>query len=267
MKRILVTGATGFIGKHVTALMDEQSEKDLDFIAWDRLSMGDLLQDSNRQFELEKLAPHVVLHLAWSTTANDHYHEGSSHAVWTEESLKFMNECLRRKIWFIATGSAVDAKDDKTSATPYACAKRELRSVVEASQELGNVTLLRPQYIVSIEDERPRVVREYLRSRSKETFELSNPSVELDFIHVSDVASGIKVVIDNGVMGTVDLGSGSLHKVSELISAVEISRSGRSINTVPINPSSRTSATRSEALIGLGWTPIHTHKLFGEVAT
>jgi len=267
VQRILVTGATGFIGKHVTALMDQQSEKDLDFTAWDRLSMGDLLQDSNRQFELEKLAPHVVLHLAWSTTANDRYDEGSAHAVWTEESLKFMNECLRRKIWFVATGSAVDAKDDKTNATPYARAKRELRSVVEASQDLGNVTLLRPQYIVSIEDERPRVVREYLRSKSKETFELSNPSVELDFIHVSDVASGIKVVIDNGATGTVDIGSGSLHKVSELISAVEISRSGRAIDTDPIKRSPRTSTARAEALRGLGWTPIHTHKLFGEVAT
>ena len=228
--------------------------------------MGDLLLQQNREKALSRVRPQAVLHLAWFSTNGDFYQEDPSNAHWGQASSSFLVECLQRGIRFMAIGSAADVQGDPAFDSPYSTAKRHFRLAFEGLRESREVTWLRPQYVVSFEDKRPRVVRAYLQRRPGSSFKLDSPDAELDFIHVADVASGIRLSIENGVTGIVDIGSGSLHSVSELITAAERWALGSAV-TSPHPSRPRPSQNRSAVLAQLGWRPTRTQALFGDTST
>ena len=266
MRNLLITGAGGFIGSHLGTVLAEQPISNYDIVAWDRRSMGDLLLQQNRERVLNTERPQAVLHLAWSSTDSDYYQEDPSNALWGQASSSFLSECLHRGIRFMAIGSAADLPGDPAFDSPYSTAKRRFRMAFEKVQESGEVTWLRPQYIVSFEDERPRVVRAYLQTQPEDTFTMDRPEAELDFIHVVDVASGIRVAVENGVVGVVELGSGSLHSVSELIAAAERWYSDSAV-TSQHSSRPRPSFNGSAVLAQLGWRPARTQALFADTPT
>lgn len=227
--------------------------------------MGSLLNQSDRRAVLDALRPTAVLHLAWSGTQSDNYEQAAENREWATSSISFARECLDSGAWFLAAGSAADTAGDPSFQSPYSAAKRQFRAEAQALQTVGRFTWLRPQYVVSIEDRRPRVVRAYLDRPSGAVLELADPDVELDFIHVGDVASAIAATIENGLTGTVDLGSGSLHSVSELLAAVDRSLDGETASGA--SSPDRPSATRPDRLFDLGWQPLCTRALFGSPIT
>ena len=266
MRRLLVTGASGFLGGHLGALLAEQPIYGYDPVAWDRRSMGDLLLQSNRERALREVRPQAVLHLAWSSTNRDDYEDDPANALWGQASSSFLIECIQRGIRFMAIGSAADLPEDPDFDSPYSSAKRCLRLTFEGLQESSQVTWLRPQYIVSFEDKRPRVVRAYLQRKPGAPFKLDSPDTKLDFVHVADVASGIRLSIENDVTGIVELGSGSLHSVSDLITAAERWTAASVVTSQQlIRP--RPSLTGSALLAQLGWRPTRTQAMFADTPT
>lgn len=232
-----------------------------DLISWDQQEMGDLLVESNRSAVMRRLRPHTVLHLAWASTKIDDYQDNPSNENWGEESSAFMRECTDRGIRFLAMGSAADQPGDQTFDSPYSAAKRRFRLTFEELNESSEVTWLRPQYVVSLEDKRPRVVRAFLEANEASKFRPENPDTVLDFIHVADVCSGIKLAIQNNLTGIVELGSGNLHSVAELITAVDRWSS-------PADSTSKNLTKKrywfegSGVLAQLGWRPSSTQELF-----
>ncbi len=266
MRKLLITGMGGFIGSHLAMILGEQPLSNYEIVSWDKQAMGDLLLKRDRDEALNLLRPHAVLHLAWSSTGTDDYHDDPLNAIWGEESSSFLQECVLRKIRFVAMGSAVDLPEDTLLNSPYSAAKQRFRLAFEVLNESGDALWLRPQYVVSLEDKRPRVVREYFDKRLESSFKIVNPELKLDFIHVADVAAAIRIAIEHGITGVAELGSGSLHSVAELVAAAEewISNSAVTSHNCPPTISA---STESTVFTKHGWRPEHTHALFANSST
>ena len=80
--RLLITGATGFLGNHVMATLGQADSRDLTVIPWDRQKMGDIRNREQRIAVLKEHRPDVVLHLAWSSTKHDNYQEDPDNSSW-----------------------------------------------------------------------------------------------------------------------------------------------------------------------------------------
>jgi nucleoside-diphosphate-sugar epimerase len=260
--RLLITGATGFLGNHVMATLGQADSRDLTVIPWDRQKMGDIRNREQRIAVLKEHRPDVVLHLAWSSTKHDNYQEDPDNSSWGVLGVDLLHECLELGSWYIAAGSAADVTGDPRFDSSYSDAKRYLRSVVEPYALSGQATWLRPQFLVSLADQRPRVVRQYFQRPSGSDFQMKNPDAEFDFVEVRDVAQGIATTIRNGLTGVVDLGSGYLHSVAELVAAVDLVEDTTPKFTTPVTTPVK-SQSGMERLLRAGWGPIHTRELFG----
>ena len=261
--RVLITGATGFLGRHVMATLGEADSDELTVVSWNRQKMGDLRNREQRIAELRKHRPDVVLHLAWSSTEHNNYQEDPENSSWGELGIDLLHECLALGFWYIATGSAADISGDPNYSSPYSEAKRHLRSIVEPYALSGQATWLRPQVVVSLADQRPRVVRQYLQRPPGSDFQINSPEAEFDFVEVRDVAQGIAATIRNGLTGVVDLGSGYLHSVAQLVTAVDSAEDAKP-NLRCLIATQGKSECRMEPLLCIGWEPTHTRKLFRE---
>ena len=261
--RLLITGATGFLGSHVIETLAEADSDEFTVVSWDRKKMGDLRNRERRIAALGKHRPDVVLHLAWSSTEHYKYQEDPENPSWGVLGSDLLHECLELGCWYIVAGSAADITGDPNYSSPYSDAKRHLRSVVEPYALSGQATWLRPQVVVSLADQRPRVVRQYLQRPPGRNFQINSPEAEFDFVEVRDVAQGIAATIRNGLTGVVDLGSGYLHSVAQLVTAVDLAEDPKS-NLTSLIASPGKSECGMEPLLRTGWEPTHTRKLFRE---
>jgi len=262
VKSLLVTGDTGFIGGHLRKLLDREPIDVTSLIYWDRKKMGDLLSDSNRKYWLDLIKPDMVVHLAWNDTGADDYDTDSRNLIWGLKSSMFMDECTIRGIRFIGCGSAVDSINGKSSETYYQIAKMRMRAHFETSVEYSPHAWLRPQYVVSFEEKRPTLVRDYFKEVSENReFVMLNPTQKLDFVHVDDVVSGIRYVMQHDITGVVELGSGFLHEVGDLVASLDRWRRGRTPHeasaTIP-----RESGLAPIQLVKYGWDPKSTKQIF-----
>ncbi len=249
-----MTGSSGSIG---SAFQKGLSNSDLsrwNLILWDRGESGSILESKNRLKVLRDEKPDAVLHFAWAETESEKYDNDPIHSKWAEESSTFMEECENIGAWFIGMGSAIDAVELNPQSSPYATAKKSLRNMFETNTISSNRTLVRPQYVISIDRKHPRVLN-YPISQVREPFAVH------DFIDVRDVASGISAVIHGGLRGLIDIGSGRLHSVSKLISSVN-----HEFHNDPWEVCDLTceaSNVNIDKLTALAWKPVHTAKLFG----
>jgi nucleoside-diphosphate-sugar epimerase len=259
--RLLITGATGFLGKHVMAALGQADAGEFALVAWDRQKMGDIRNRERRITVLKEHRPDVVLHLAWSSTKHDTYQEDPENSSWGVLGADLLHECLKLGSWYIAAGSAADVTGDSGYASPYSDAKRYLRSVVEPYALSGQATWLRPQFVVSLADQRPRVVRQYFQRPPGSDFQIKNPDSGFDFVEVRDVAQGIATTIRNGLTGVVDLGSGYLHSVAQLVAAVDSVEGAKPNLTTPVAAPVKSGCVM-DRLLRAGWKPVHTRELF-----
>lgn len=265
LMRLLVTGSTGFLGKHLMRLLAHYPLASYEVVSWSRETMGDVLLAAHRQAALSKLEPDAVIHLAWSSTLHPGYREDSANAMWGAASIDFMHECAGRGIRFFAIGSAADTPGDPTFNSPYSTAKRAYRLAFSDIRESCEMTWLRPQYVVSLEDQRPSVVRAYLDVRGRADLPLKHPEAELDFVHVGDVVKGIRMAVEHNVTGIVNLGSGYLHSVQELLAAVDRQLEGTTLDPATfLRP--RRSSTATDVLLSLGWRPTNTQAFFADTS-
>jgi len=256
-----VTGSGGFIGRHFAALIHTKSLGGLEFTWWNQERDGSFLSTLDRRSALEQLDPTTVIHLAWASTAASNYQSLPENAEWAVATRDFIDECVQREIWLVGTGSAVDDADASGESTPYMQAKKMLRMYAdELIQGQARLTWLRPQYVVSIVDARPSVIRSFVQAHDPSRFQPRNPGDALDFIEVRDVASGILTVICSEIFGNVYLGSGSLHTVSQLLSAV--SPSGYESTSVAGDYRAISARESPAALQAHGWAPVYTEWLF-----
>lgn len=240
--RILVTGASGFIGREACAEAVRRGHQVLAIVRGHAggglppevaTASGSL--ESVPWQEIGEFMPDAVLHLAWITQPGVYLHSDENERL-LEASREFLGRCLAMGVSHIAVAgtcleyqSAAEPLDEETSALadpfPYVRAKRQLWNwlKVETAGGLTAASWLRIFYPYGPgEHERrlPTLIMRQLATGQK--IQLRTPDSVKDYVYVTDLASAICEVLEHRLAGPVNLGSGAGIRIHDL--ALKIAR-------------------------------------------
>ncbi len=236
MKRILVTGATGFVGRHVLGRLVARgfevhvlSRRPVDS-PQAQSHVGDLMEGDATAAIVRRIAPTHLLHLAWETHPGEYWT--------TRRNLDWVAASLTLYRAFVAAGgtrivcagtcaeydwnhSLLDeAQTPCAPATLYGLAKRNLHALLAAAAELDGISLAwgRVFFPYGPGEKRGRLVSDVttalLGGRPAET--TAGDQVR-DFVYVVDVAEAFAALSDGSFRGAVNIASGVARPVSEVI--------------------------------------------------
>ncbi|MCR5294454.1 MAG: NAD(P)-dependent oxidoreductase [Lachnospiraceae bacterium] len=224
--KILVTGADGYIGRHVTA---ELLRRDCEVIASDlhtdgidpraRIAEADIFSEDPGLFE--KLgSPDVLIHLAWRN-GFDHYNR--SHVDDLPKHYRFLTSMMDQGLRQLVVMStmhevgyyegAIDENTPTKPLTPYGISKNALRELTQI-YAAGRGTLLqwlRGFYLIG-DDERnnsvfSRMVK--LEAEGAEVLPFTTGSNKFDFITVDELAAQIvSTALQTEICGIINVCSG-----------------------------------------------------------
>lgn len=213
--RILVTGATGFVGKHLVAglqntthtlivlVRDEAKFQSLpgknDSIAV--ISTG----ESNWKTLVKEADPEMVIHLAAFLSSGDNETAIESlvnaNLLFSTHLLDALRETAVK--YFINTGTFAEYLNNDGILKPaylYAATKSAFRSILSYYQSILNFRTINviPYTIYGDLSVQKKVIDHIYESTWSDTPLLMSPGEQvLDFIHIEDVVSFYQTVIDN----------------------------------------------------------------------
>ena len=240
-RRLLITGATGFIGSHVAA----QAAKGEWDVHTDRV---DLLDPAQSAGLMARLRPTHLIHLAWFVEPSL-YWWSPENLRWVEASAHLLRAFAQHGgERFVGVGTSAEydwnsgvLREGTTPlepATLYGASKKKLaeqaRAICEASGVSGAWARL---FLVYGQGEPASrfVPKAILSGLTGNTIRCLDP-VERDFIDVRDVAGSLLALAGSSVEGAVNVGTGkatSLLQVAQLVGAnVELVPAGTEVPLV-----------------------------------
>jgi len=240
---IIVTGACGFLGRHVVRLLAGDGRA---VIAVDRVAPVDSLPDGVR-FHLSPLedpktllpddvddrADIILIHLAWNMARGADFAPQSDQISLLAGLLDYWKDKGVRKV--IAMGSAEEygRRSGKIHEydppmeplSPYGWAKRSAWMMASSWSRRNNIPLiwLRP-FIIYGSGQRGDMMLPYAISQAKagKKAEFTDGLQERDFVHVTDVARAIQLAVSASITGphALNIGTGNPVKVRDVIMAI-----------------------------------------------
>lgn len=238
-KRVLVTGANGYVGRHVVkvlldmghnVLVADFSFNDVDTRA-QRVTVPIFCGEENIYELLEK--PDICIHLAWR---NGFMHNADSHILDLPEHYTFIKNMINGGLPHLSVmgtmhevGYWEGAIDEKTPTNPtsfYGISKNALREITMTLTKEKNVTLqwLRAYYIMGDDLKNNSIFSKLIKAESENqtTFPLNSGKNKYDFITVDELARQIATTsIQTEVVGTINCCTGNPvslgNKVEEFI--------------------------------------------------
>ncbi|MFA6217315.1 MAG: NAD(P)-dependent oxidoreductase [Candidatus Omnitrophota bacterium] len=241
MKKILVTGSQGFIGRHLlplliekgyevhaVSLLNDQSPKNE--IVWHQ---ADLLNTSDIEALMQKVKPTHLLHLAWYTE-HKKYWTAQENYDWVQASL-FLARTFQKYggIRVVAAGTCAEydwTKEccDETAtplapATVYGRCKNEFRRKLEEFSLETHLSWAwgRIFFVYGPGEHPARLVPSVICSllQGKEVA-CSSGSQKRDFLYVEDVAGAFVSILESTIEGAVNIGSGEAVSIKDIIGLI-----------------------------------------------
>ena len=222
MKKILVTGAFGFIGLH---LLNELNNYDLEVFTFSRSKKkllnhfsGNFLNHETVDNVIYKIKPDILIHLAWETTPQKFY-EDEINIRWEEASINLIKKFYAyggKKFIFSGTCEEYGIKknvnyiDEFKLCNPislYGKSKHKVSCFLD-KQFKKNSVILRNFFVCGPGENKNKLLSSIIdNAKRRNIIKLNRPFDLIDFIDVRDVAKIIAKFVVNNDHGIYNLGS------------------------------------------------------------
>jgi nucleoside-diphosphate-sugar epimerase len=238
MKKVLLTGATGFIGRHcppqlltqgyeVHAIYSRIAGEAHPNVHWHK---ADLLVPMQITRLIDSIRPTHLLHLAWYAIPGKFW-TSSENFRWVQASLTLLQEFARRDGQRVVMAGSCAEYDWKygycsEQVTPlfpssiYGICKHSLQAMLEAySVQFGLSSAWGRIFFLYGTHEHPsRLVSSVIRSLLQEEPAPCTHGEQIrDFLHVYDVADAFVALLESDVSGPVNIASGCPVAVKKIV--------------------------------------------------
>ncbi len=226
MKKVLVTGAGGYIGRHVAAALSDlgyavTAVDARPFEADSRVKtyVCNIFSDASELYE-KFGKPDILVHMAWR---DGFVHQSPAHLEDLPAHYRFLKSMVEagcRKVGVMGSmheiGYYEGAIDENTPTNPsslYGVSKNALRQLMEALQRTTPFTLfwLRGFYICGDDTNNCSIFSKLLQKAElgEEQFPFTTGTSQYDFIEIGDLALQIALVVtQDRVTGTINCCTG-----------------------------------------------------------
>lgn len=241
MKKVLLTGATGFIGSHciapllardfeIHAVTSKPDASPVPSVTWHHANLLDLATPGTL---VEKIQPTHLLHLAWYVVPGKVI-ASPLNFDWVVSSLELFRQFARiGGQRAVVSGSSYEydwnygyCSERLTPVVPntaYGSCKRALHELLQSLATIQNVSLAWPRifFLYGPNEHRERLVSSVILSLLKGQPALCSHGRQVrDYMHVQEVADALVMLLDSPVTGAINLSSGRATELREIVSSI-----------------------------------------------
>lgn len=246
MKKVLLTGATGLIGKYaIKPLLDEGFEVfavscrvcneqiSNDGKNWIKANLLDF-EDIKKVFE--KVKPEYLLHFAWDTTPGS-YLESNSNFDWHQASLEMLKQfkinggkravfagtCFEYEFEYEGQGTPLEEYGKLNPTSTYAKCKNLLREIATLYSNKNDISFGwgRIFYVFGEGEHGNRLVPVVINTLTQDK-EMTFSTGELvkDYMFAGDIAEAFVKFLDTNVEGCINIASGIPLKIKDIVTLI-----------------------------------------------